>query len=513
MMEHHDDDSRDLSVRGTAYPLFMDGYHRYGSDRLTPREREVVALMAKGLTNGQIAESLGIAFDTAKSHLSAVITKLEASSREEAVREWRQSRRIGVRFSHTMRTFVAGIGLGKLGIGAAGIAALAGAVAVGGVWLASGGGEERTLGTRNSAYAAEWERLPDPPLAPRVNVVAVWTGTEALFVGGDLFLCPPGANCPRPPQPPLRDGAAFDPETTTWRRISDAPVPLALASVAVLGGGAFFLVPDFAGSIPAFLRYSIADDEWAQLPLPPGDPQHFNFALIATDSAIVAYVRSNEGPGSDYVFNREKARWEDLRSDPMTPGFDRRMVWAESALFLFDREIVERPGSIEPAIVRVARFDPSSGEWTRLADSQMIGGWQWFAEGSLIVDPQLGGADGGQVNNWGRTYPYGGVFDARSNEWLSLPNVPDLGLRLGITGPATGVLGSDSGMFRATSGWFLDLTTDEWARLPELPSFGEYERRNVMTAGTNAISFGGERWGGSFDGEILGDAWIWRSGH
>ncbi len=52
---------------------------------LTPREREVLALMVQGLSNPEIAERLIIGESTAKSHVSNVIAKLGAASRTEAV--------------------------------------------------------------------------------------------------------------------------------------------------------------------------------------------------------------------------------------------------------------------------------------------------------------------------------------------------------------------------------------------------------------------------------------------
>lgn len=51
---------------------------------LTRRERQVLALMAEGLSNGDIADRLVISRSTAKTHVSSVITKLGASSRTEA---------------------------------------------------------------------------------------------------------------------------------------------------------------------------------------------------------------------------------------------------------------------------------------------------------------------------------------------------------------------------------------------------------------------------------------------
>jgi DNA-binding CsgD family transcriptional regulator len=50
---------------------------------LTPREREVVALVSAGLTDGQIAERLFISKKTASVHVANVKAKLGASSRVE----------------------------------------------------------------------------------------------------------------------------------------------------------------------------------------------------------------------------------------------------------------------------------------------------------------------------------------------------------------------------------------------------------------------------------------------
>jgi DNA-binding NarL/FixJ family response regulator len=56
-----------------------------GPDTLTPREREVLALLAEGLSNKAIADRLSISEHTAKFHVNAVLAKLGVQRRTEAV--------------------------------------------------------------------------------------------------------------------------------------------------------------------------------------------------------------------------------------------------------------------------------------------------------------------------------------------------------------------------------------------------------------------------------------------
>ncbi len=63
----------------------------YYSERLSRREKEVLALMAEGLGNGEIGKRLSLAEGTIKNHVSRIITKLSARDRTHAVRlavEW-----------------------------------------------------------------------------------------------------------------------------------------------------------------------------------------------------------------------------------------------------------------------------------------------------------------------------------------------------------------------------------------------------------------------------------------
>ena len=52
---------------------------------LTPRERDVLVLMAEGASNKAIARQLGISVHTAKFHVGSLLDKLDATGRTDAV--------------------------------------------------------------------------------------------------------------------------------------------------------------------------------------------------------------------------------------------------------------------------------------------------------------------------------------------------------------------------------------------------------------------------------------------
>ena len=62
-------------------------------DRLTEREREVMRLIARGYAYKEIARQLEISVKTVETHVSAVLRKLQLSSRHEITR-WAAERRL-----------------------------------------------------------------------------------------------------------------------------------------------------------------------------------------------------------------------------------------------------------------------------------------------------------------------------------------------------------------------------------------------------------------------------------
>jgi DNA-binding NarL/FixJ family response regulator len=54
------------------------------SDTLTPRERDVLAMIGQGFANKRIARSLRISPETVKSHVKRIFSKLAVSTRTES---------------------------------------------------------------------------------------------------------------------------------------------------------------------------------------------------------------------------------------------------------------------------------------------------------------------------------------------------------------------------------------------------------------------------------------------
>ena len=58
-----------------------------GGATVSPREHEILRLIAKGLSNPQVASTLGVSRATVRTHLEHIYTKLDVSNRTEAVTE------------------------------------------------------------------------------------------------------------------------------------------------------------------------------------------------------------------------------------------------------------------------------------------------------------------------------------------------------------------------------------------------------------------------------------------
>lgn len=167
-------------------------------EALTPRHREVLELVARGMTNGQIADHLGITLDGAKYHVSEIITRLGVSTRDEAAAYWRAEQRLGARG----RRWILSMPLRPLFLGGAAVVAVSAAVIVTAVLLAGG----------NAPLAPE--PTSSPTAEPTPNVTATVPPVPGVPTISGLF------TEPRPL--PERVVVDFAPPTTTFAAVDSA---------------------------------------------------------------------------------------------------------------------------------------------------------------------------------------------------------------------------------------------------------------------------------------------------
>jgi DNA-binding NarL/FixJ family response regulator len=80
-----------LSARVLSKALTTPDQEPSGIDQLTGREREVLELVAEGLSNKMIALRLDLMEKTVKHHMTQILSKLGISNRTEAALAWRDA--------------------------------------------------------------------------------------------------------------------------------------------------------------------------------------------------------------------------------------------------------------------------------------------------------------------------------------------------------------------------------------------------------------------------------------
>ena len=346
--------------------------------------------------------------------------------------------------------------------------------------------------------AAEWVQLGQSPLSPRNEAVGVWTGSEVLVLGGtETPMCPVCDYAEAPPY--LRDGAAYAPETDTWRPIADLPQEAAGYSTAIaIGDGEVFLLSQMSGQI-ALWQYSISRDAWSNVP----SPQRVSSSarIAGHNGRLVLYAGSDEqGEVPDQFLDPEAGLWSDVPNDPFEASYDRQLLSVDGVLVLFAKPISAVIDSSQVPRVLAARLDEATSTWQILPDGDQLSP-PTFADGALAVSPYRGGADGGEVNNWGRLVPNGGMLDLSTQMWRHLPGET----RKDQSGG--GVVGRSGASFTGIQGDVLDLVSGEWFEIPDLPSgLSDGYAHTVVAAGTDLFVFGG-----GLQGTVSNDAYVWHT--
>lgn len=289
--------------------------------------------------------------------------------------------------------------------------------------LVACGPAEAPGGRSAEALAGDgWHRVPDGPLSARRVATVAWVADRFVVVGGDDGpACPPNSDCAVPTGEWRADGATFDPSTGAWEPIADAPVPVPTASTAVVGG-VLYLLTDTTGPerSPVLLSYDVVADDWSTVPTPPDGAGR----LVAHGDVLLSVPYSDEQVSAvDSWLDPATGTWHRIPDDPLGPGYDRSVVVVDGRVILTAKDLVPSPGAERPSLVRAAELDPTLTTWTVLPDSEVIGS-DPVAVAGRVVFPDVGGADGGEVGNWGRTYRSGGIYDPATATWADLPEVP-----------------------------------------------------------------------------------------
>jgi hypothetical protein len=344
-----------------------------------------------------------------------------------------------------------------------------------------------------TAGTGAWTELPPAPLAPRLGAVTAWTGSEALFLGGDVDdFCPPNARCPGPPES-TADGAAFDPATQTWRPVAEAPHPIAAGTPSTVAGDTVYLVQD-----DRLLSYDASEDAWSvSPPAPYGNP--FGAPAVMDDGRIALTVgERHPGDPSGLLYYPADRWWEDLPEDPLGPAYDRLLTAVPGGLVLTAVPTPDDRETAEPTL-RAAVLDLDGDTWTALDGSRRTGGWNWAWTGERMVDVYPDG-----VNASGKRYAQSGALDPSSGEWSALPQTPAVN-----TGGWP--VAARRGPLAAVDGWVYDDRSRTWTRV-EQPSGAPDDPGSAVWAGDELIVLGGMDTDAGWGADHLSDrAWTWHA--
>jgi hypothetical protein len=363
-----------------------------------------------------------------------------------------------------------------------GVVALVAAVGVV-LWDPAPVEEPYEVSSELSATAVEegWTSLSTSPLSARTGATAVWTGDEVLVVGGSRNLCPPNADCAMA-EPLLTDGAAYSPLDGTWRTMSQAPAPVigepvvgddAVYFRTVLADGATFVSSD------VIARYRPSNGEWTTI----------SAAEVAGASLVAMFDDHLVFEDSGWrlvLLDPDDGSTQVLPEPPLPDLHSAHVAVTDGRVYLFGNARVADADTSKPSLRLAAVYDSDRG-WRRLPDSELLSGGEMVIAGGRLVDSSNGSADGGKVNNWGRTYAYGGMLDPARERWEPLPlDRPNGSWVLQRAVEARGGVITGDGLW-------LDPAGGTWSTIPA-PSSSTRTGAATTWAGDRLFVWGGESW-------------------
>ncbi|MDO9495006.1 MAG: hypothetical protein Q7J48_04830 [Nocardioides sp.] len=323
------------------------------------------------------------------------------------------------------------------------------------------------------AGSGDWQRLDDAPIAGRAQALSGWTGEEALFIGGDLEPCPPGASCTQV-SPIASDGAAYDPDAGTWRVIAEAPAPMGYWFRTTMVGDTMVIFGD-----GTWWAYDAGDDSWTRLPDPPV-PTEDTGSISSADGLVYAMSRQVRVQ----VLDLAALTWSELPA-PQPTRYGGPVVATDDGVV-----VSSSPQGLDPAEMIVQVWDGST--WSELSVPQHTAFRHWTGERLVELDPQRG-AEGERA---------GGILDPATGEWSPLPD--DLTDSAG-TGWS---LNATAGPLMLGWGYLYDDRDSSWTRQEPKPDDAAGDGVSAVWADGRVVVFGGvDDSGRGYD--AVSQAWLW----
>ncbi len=381
---------------------------------LSKREQEILELVARGLTNQEIARDLVITLNTVKVHLRNIFAKLEASSRTEAIVKAAQAGWIDVPGVDEAGDAAAAAPLPPampalarwqrvyFFAAAALVAALlllpglrAGLEARSTANNLSDAGRPR-LGAPNRVDAGRWSSLAPLP-EPRSRLALAALDDRLAAIGGEG---PDGVSA-----------AVFlyDTEANGWLPGSDKPTAAANIQAGLVDGRIY--VPGGVGSDGAASRtlevYDPAADAWttaSALPEPLA-----GYALAVFDGQIYLFGGWDGAGFVDdvWVYDPAADAWSARSPMPNSVGF-------AAAAALPDRIVVAGGFDGQQEYATCSAYYPAEDRWEACAPMILPrGGFGMAADGTSLY--ALGGG-------WRRALAFNERYDSLTNTWSSIPS-------------------------------------------------------------------------------------------
>lgn len=427
---------------------------------LTEREKEVLRLVAMGLSNKEIAHKLVISPNTVKVHLKNIFAKIDVVSRTEAT------------------VYAIREGLVQVGGGAA-------------EQKSEGAGESIQAPPPLSPLAPSHPYVPAPELRRRgwlsASIAAAAAMAVTVFAAGLLLLWRqgPGSQVTNPGVASIAVAASPSPTPASrWRLQASMPTARAGLAVAAYEGKVYAIGGETgAGPTDVVERYDPQTDSWIALspkPIPVADIG----AAIIGGRIYVPGGRLSSGMVTSTleVYDPARDAWERRASLPVALSAYALAAF-EGRLYVF--------GGWDGAryVASVYEYDPARDSWTARTPMPTARGYAGavVAGGKVYV---IGGYDGAQALAVNEEYNPG-RDDGQGVAWVKRTGMPAGRYGAGVTAIAdiihiVGGEGNDARL--APLKYFAQ--KDEWQAF-EMPSVEVGSRLGLVGVATHIYALGG----------------------